>query len=349
MLDGTGNPWFAADVGIRGDRIAKIGDLRGARAARELEARGKFVTPGFIALPEHIDRGILQGRGRVENYLSQGFTTAVINADGLEGGSWPLRVQRDALRRLGQALNLAPMVAHGTVRGLAMARTPEQVMRPASAAELRQMQALVRQGMDEGAFGMSTGLEYQPVRYATTDELVVLAETGGRTADLHQHALVRRLRRNRHARAALGAGPGGSAGHEHERRLSAGGLQRRARQHGARDPRSGASRDDGGGRALRDRAAGRGGGSPRHRLPRAGVGRQELGSRRAREGTLALRHGALARTQRLSGDPRGRRLDDEGRRHGRHRGLDAPRLERGGPRPRNGRHGHLQAFTHPGT
>ncbi len=179
VIDGTGNPWFAADVGIRGDRIVSIGDLRLARAAREIDARGKFVTPGFIALHEHIDRGILQGRRAVANYLSQGFTTAVINADGLEGGLWPLRAQRDSLRRLGHALNLVPMVAHGTVRRLAMGTTPAQVMRPATPAELRQMEALVRQGMEEGAFGMSTGLEYQPMRYSTTDELIALAKVVG--------------------------------------------------------------------------------------------------------------------------------------------------------------------------
>lgn len=176
ILDGTGNPWFFADIGIRGDRIAAIGDLTAATAGTVIEGRGKVVTPGFIALHEHIDRGIFQGRTIVPNYLLQGFTTAVINADGLEGGIWPLARQRDSLRQLGHSLNLVPMVAHGTVRRLAMGSTPAQAMRPATSAELSRMQALVRQGMEEGGFGLSTGLEYAPMRYSTTEELVALAK-----------------------------------------------------------------------------------------------------------------------------------------------------------------------------
>src|SRR3990172_3462545 len=149
VLDGTGNPWFRADVGIRGDRIAAIGNLRDAPAAKTIDARGMLVTPGFVALHEHIDRGILRGQSVVPNYLLQGFTTAVINADGLEGGIWPLRTQRDSLRKLGHALNLVPMVSHGTVRRLAMGTSPEEVMRPATQDQLTRMRALVRQGMDE--------------------------------------------------------------------------------------------------------------------------------------------------------------------------------------------------------
>jgi N-acyl-D-amino-acid deacylase len=179
VLDGSGNPWYPADIGIRGDRIAAIGDLRNAATARVIQAAGKFVTPGFFALHEHIDRGILrgQGGGLVPNYLLQGFTTAVINADGLEGGVWPLKTQRDSLGKLGHAVNLVPMVAHGTVRRLVMGSTPAEVMRPATAAELTRMQALVRQGMEEGGFGLSTGLEYNPMRYSTTEELLALAKT----------------------------------------------------------------------------------------------------------------------------------------------------------------------------
>ena len=183
VLDGTGNPWFPADVGIRGDRIVAVGDLRGAQATRVIDARGRFVAPGFIGLHEHIDEGILKGQRVVPNYLLQGFTTAVINADGLAGGIWPLRAQRDSLARLGHSLNLVPMVAHGVVRGLVMGSKPEEVMRAPTADEVVRMQALVRQGMEEGAFGLSTGLEYNPMRYSTTEELValarVVAEYGG--------------------------------------------------------------------------------------------------------------------------------------------------------------------------
>lgn len=176
MLDGTGNPWFPADVGIRGDRITSLGDLRGAAAVRVIDAAGRYVVPGFIGLHEHIDTGILRGRGLVPNYLLQGFTTAVINADGLEGGVWPLRVQRDSLARLGHSLNLVPMVSHGVVRRLAMGTSPAEVMPAPAPGELARMQALVREGMEDGGFGLSTGLEYNPMRYSTTGELVALAQ-----------------------------------------------------------------------------------------------------------------------------------------------------------------------------
>jgi N-acyl-D-aspartate/D-glutamate deacylase len=175
ILDGTGNPWYLGDVAIRGDRIAAIGRLEGATARRVIDARGQVVAPGFIALHEHIDRGILQGKGVVPNYLIQGFTTAVIGADG-RTSVWPVRSQRDSLRQLGHALNLAQMVGHGTVRQLAMGTRPEQVMRLPTAAELARMQELVREGMRDGAFGLSTGLEYNPMRYSDTDELVALAK-----------------------------------------------------------------------------------------------------------------------------------------------------------------------------
>jgi len=182
ILDGTGNPWFSADVGIRGDRIVAIGDLSAAAATRIIDATGQYVTPGFIGLHEHIEQGILEGKGQVPNYSTQGFTTAVINADG-HSGIWPLRAQRDSLRKLGHALNLVPMVGHGAVRELVMGTRPDQVMRHATPDEIIRMQALVRLGMEDGAFGLSTGLEYNPMRYSDTDELValarVVAEYGG--------------------------------------------------------------------------------------------------------------------------------------------------------------------------
>lgn len=176
ILDGTGNPFYRADLGITGDRIAAIGDLSRARSKYVIMARGQFVTPGFIGLHEHIERGILSGKGRhVPNYTTQGFTTAVINADG-RSMVWPLRKQRDSLGKLGHALNLVPMVGHGTVRELAMGSTPEQLMREATPAELAKMQDLVREGMRDGAFGLSTGLEYAPMRYSSTAEVVALGK-----------------------------------------------------------------------------------------------------------------------------------------------------------------------------
>lgn len=179
VLDGSGNPFFYADIGIRGSEIAAVGELDGAAAARTVDASGHYVTPGFIGLHEHIEGGlwpgILDGHNRVTNYTTQGFTTAVVNADGFPG-IWPLTEQRDSLETLGHALNLVPMVGHGQVRELVMGTEPDEVMRYATPAELDEMRALVRQGMEDGAFGLSTGLEYTPMRYSSEAEVRELAK-----------------------------------------------------------------------------------------------------------------------------------------------------------------------------
>lgn len=174
VLDGTGNPAFSADVGIRGDQIAAIGDLSDARGRRDVDAAGRYVTPGFVTMHDHIDGAILEGHGRVPNYTTQGFTTSVINMDG-RTRVWPISTQRDSLEKMGTALNLVQMVGHGTVRNRVMGTDPDDVMRFATADELEEMKTLVRQGMEEGAFGMSTGLEYNPMRYSSREEVLELA------------------------------------------------------------------------------------------------------------------------------------------------------------------------------
>lgn len=184
VLDGSGNPFFYADVGIRGGEIAAVGDLDDATAGRTIDANGKYVTPGFIALHEHIEGDILEGYGTVPNYTTQGFTTAVINTDGynfaLVGGEnrslWPLDEERRMLEEAGTALNLALLVPHGIIRNMVMGTAPEDVMRYATPAELDEMRALVRQGMEAGAFGLSTGLEYNPMRYSSEEEVLELAK-----------------------------------------------------------------------------------------------------------------------------------------------------------------------------
>jgi N-acyl-D-aspartate/D-glutamate deacylase len=179
VLDGSGNPYFYADVGIRGDEIVAVGDLSDASAARTIDAEGQYVTPGFIGLHEHIDGslgdGILDGYNKVPNYTLQGFTTAVINTDGFPG-VWPLSAQRDSLEKLGHSVNLVPMVGHGQVRELVMGTEPDEVMRYPTEQELDRMRALVRQGMEDGAFGMTTGLEYTPMRYSSEYEVQELAK-----------------------------------------------------------------------------------------------------------------------------------------------------------------------------
>jgi len=172
VLDGTGNPYVFADVGIRGDTIVRVGNLRAARAKRVIDATGQYVTPGFFAMHEHIEPEILAGFGTLPNFTTQGFTTAVVDADG-RSAVWPLSKQRTDFERAGSALNLVPLVGHGTVRQLAMG---EDFKRTATPAEIEKMKALVREGMEQGAFGLSTGLEYSPMRWSTEAEVLELAK-----------------------------------------------------------------------------------------------------------------------------------------------------------------------------
>ncbi len=172
VLDGTGNPYFFADVGIRGDVIARVGDLRSARARRVVDARGQFVTPGWFALHEHIEADILAGQGTLPNFTTQGFTTAVIDADG-RTHVWPIAKAKQDYARAGSALNLVPMVGHATVRAMAMG---SDFRREATPAEIERMKQLTKEGMEQGAFGLTTGLEYSPARWSTEAEVLELAK-----------------------------------------------------------------------------------------------------------------------------------------------------------------------------
>ena len=179
VMDGTGNPWFPADIGIQNGRIAAIGQLAGAQAARVIDAAGKYVVPGFIDIHSHADdgsgpRGGLRDpdpvRRSAPNLVSQGITTVVVNHDGRS--PWPLADQRALLEKTGIGPNAMLLVGHGTVRRRVMG---EDVRRPAKPDEITRMRALVKQALQEGAAGMSAGLEYDPGRWSTTDEVVELA------------------------------------------------------------------------------------------------------------------------------------------------------------------------------
>jgi acyl-homoserine-lactone acylase len=170
LLDGTGNSWFYGDLAITGDRIAAIGDLSRAEARRVIDAGGLYLAPGFIDTHSHAGPGLatkeLSG-GRP--LLAQGITTVFINPDG--GGPVDLVRQRRDLLEHGLGVNVALMVPHGSVRGAVLGMED----RAATPAELEEMKALVRAGMEAGAFGLSSGPFYPPGSYASTAELVELA------------------------------------------------------------------------------------------------------------------------------------------------------------------------------
>ena len=179
VLDGTGNPWFPADIAVQGGRIVAVGTLPNAQAAKVVDATGKYVTPGFIDIHSHADDGSGPRGGfrdpdpvrrSAPNLVSQGITTVVVNQDGRS--PWPVSEQRAQLEKNGIGPNAMLLVGHGTVRRRVMG---EDVRRPARPDEIANMRPLVRQALTEGAVGMSAGLEYDPGRWSTTDEVVELA------------------------------------------------------------------------------------------------------------------------------------------------------------------------------
>ncbi|HEX5577693.1 MAG TPA: hypothetical protein VFX40_04910, partial [Gemmatimonadaceae bacterium] len=157
VLDGTGNAWVRADVGIRNARIASVGDLRGASAETTLDATGLYVAPGFIDTHSH-SGGALEGRelSSARPLLAQGITTVFVNPDG--GGDTDLEAQRTKLLANKLGLNVALMVPHGSVRQAVIGMAD----RAPTSAELRRMEELVDRGMAAGAFALSSGPFYAP-------------------------------------------------------------------------------------------------------------------------------------------------------------------------------------------
>lgn len=172
VLDGTGAEAVVTDVGIRGEQIARVGDLSGATAERVVDASGLYVAPGFIDLHSHAGGGLAdESRSVAHALLAQGITTAVINPDG--GGAVDVVGQRSRLLEHGLGVNAVQLVPHNSIRRQAMGGSHN---RAPTSEELEEMRRLVRQGMEAGAFGLSTGLFYTPGSFAETSEVVELAK-----------------------------------------------------------------------------------------------------------------------------------------------------------------------------
>lgn len=182
VLDGSGTAAVVTDVGIRGDRIARVGDLSGAAAGRVIDATGLYVAPGFIDVHSHAGGGLASARTSAAHaLLAQGITTAVINPDG--GGPIDLVAQRNTLLRDGLGVNAAQLIGHNSVRRRAMGGSHN---RAPTAAELEEMKRMTREGMEAGAFGLSTGLFYTPGIYSETAEVVPLARIAAEYDGIHQ-------------------------------------------------------------------------------------------------------------------------------------------------------------------
>ncbi|MFQ5712366.1 MAG: amidohydrolase family protein, partial [Candidatus Geothermarchaeales archaeon] len=205
IVNGTGNPWFRADVGIRDGRIVDVGSLPSASAQRVIEAKGLIVAPGFIDTHTHTTLMLLDSP-HAEPKVMQGVTTDVVGVDGLsvapitretvgqlrkflagvEGETDPwdwftLGEYFERLERGGISVNLASMVGNGTIR----LATVGFENRPATGEELETMKGLLAQSMDNGALGLSSGLIYPPSMYADTRELIELCREAARRGGIY--------------------------------------------------------------------------------------------------------------------------------------------------------------------
>jgi N-acyl-D-amino-acid deacylase len=193
VIDGSGNPWYKADIGIEDEKIRKIGNLSKESANIEIDASEYVVCPGFIDVHSHSDTSFFSNP-KADSKITQGITTEIVGNCGNSAApitdlgkefiiekyadknvecTWnSVSEYLDQLDKIGMPLNVGTLIGHGTIRSSIMgfeARDP-------SLQELEAMKAMVEEGMKEGAFGLSTGLKYAPGCYANTNEVVELCK-----------------------------------------------------------------------------------------------------------------------------------------------------------------------------
>lgn len=201
IIDGTGSPWYAGDIGIRGGRIAAIGDLAGANAKQTIDAAGRVVAPGFIDMLGQSETTMLVDP-HVPSKIFQGITTEITG----EGDSiapqtdatlaqmkpecdhyqitcnWHTFTQYFArLEKQGMGINLGTYVGATQVRRIVVGDDDVK----ATAAQIQEMQSLVAEAMREGAMGLSSALEYPPAPYASTEELISLASVASQYGGIY--------------------------------------------------------------------------------------------------------------------------------------------------------------------
>jgi len=184
IVDGTGAPWFRGDVGVRGDTIVAVGDLSSSAATTTLDVRDKVLAPGFIDLLGQSQNSVFVDP-HLEAKVRQGVTTEVTGeghspgpiAPNTPNAKWhTLGEFFTALEHNGTALNFALFVGASNPREMVIG----EVNRPPTAAEMREMEAIVDQAMREGAIGLSTSLIYLPAMYSTTSEIINLARVASK-------------------------------------------------------------------------------------------------------------------------------------------------------------------------
>lgn len=198
IVDGTGNPWFAGDVGVKGDRIEAVGRISVGAGGREIDATGLVLAPGFIDMHSHSDTLLLED-GLGQSKIRQGVTTEVLGESDSAGpatGKLPgqklnvrgkslrwttLKEYFDTLEQEGTAVNVASYVGMGTIWRCVMGDSFEKP----TAEQKRQMNELIRQAMADGAMGMSSMLASPPGLLATTDDVVELCREVGKAGGIY--------------------------------------------------------------------------------------------------------------------------------------------------------------------
>jgi dihydroorotase/N-acyl-D-amino-acid deacylase len=178
IVDGSASPWYRGEIAVRGDTIALIAPRISANAARVIDAGGLVAAPGFIDIHTHARRGIFEVP-TAENYVRQGVTTLIEGPDG--GSPVPLAPFLAKVTATRITPNFAMFIGQGSVRSEVMG----EVDRAATPAELEKMRALVREGMEQGAFGLSSGLFYVPGSFTPTEEVIELAKIAGEMGGIY--------------------------------------------------------------------------------------------------------------------------------------------------------------------
>jgi N-acyl-D-aspartate/D-glutamate deacylase len=183
LLDGTGKPGYTGDLHIKGDRIVAVGTVGKIEGAKEVDAAGLVVCPGFIDLHTHCDSGLTGKTGKTgranKNYVTQGCTTVVTG----NCGSGPVDTGKffQELEAGGVGSNVIHLATHNSIRDRVMGN----VKRAPTADEQKKMEALVEKAMTDGTYGLSTGLIYNPGTYSETEELIGLARAAARHGGLY--------------------------------------------------------------------------------------------------------------------------------------------------------------------
>lgn len=200
IVDGTGNPWFLGDIAIRNDRIARIapaGQLKNVQTKERIEAHGLVVAPGFIDIQSHSREAFLLGDGRVISKVTQGITTEILGEGWTDApvnekilaayGDIPQEIKKlamqftgprgfnnwlEAMQKHGISANVGSFLGAATVR----IYVKGEAMGTPTSAEIEEMQRLVRNAMEDGAFGIASALIYPPGSFATTEELIEMCK-----------------------------------------------------------------------------------------------------------------------------------------------------------------------------